>query len=227
MDYRRVDVPDSLQRFSVKVAESRLEAEDIRSFRLIDPAGGLLPEFTAGAHVNVFMPSGRSRQYSIASDPTERRSYIIAVQREAKGRGGSVEMHDIASTGSHIEISKPINNFSISNAATRHLLIAGGIGITPILAMVKTLERRGKPWKLYYCARTPAKSAFCDALAGDTCLLLWSSRTNGGGSCGWRILAGGTAALRVLRCAPSRVGCRGGDEQYGLRDRDRQLGASP
>lgn len=135
---------------SVQVARVTQEAVDIRSDELVDPAGAQLPAFSAGAHLNVVLPSGQVRHYSLANDPAERHRYLIAVLREAGGRGDSQEMHDRVRIGDRLEISAPINNFPLSSEARRHLFIAGGIGITPILSMMRQAAREGADWTLHF-----------------------------------------------------------------------------
>jgi vanillate monooxygenase ferredoxin subunit len=144
----------------VRVAKIVDEAERIRSFELIPDAGGELPAFTVGAHVMVQLPGSLLRQYSLVSDPEDRARYVIAVLREEHGRGGSRWMHDHLRQGDRLTISPPINRFQLAERGTRHLLIAGGIGITPLLAMARRLNRLAADYTLIYCARTPASAAF-------------------------------------------------------------------
>lgn len=145
---------------TVRVNRVTDEADDIKSFEFVDTAGGDLPSFTAGAHLDVFPPDGPARQYSLCNDPTERHRYVVSVLREPESRGGSVAMHDGVKEGMTISISAPRNNFPLSDTARRHLLIAGGIGITPILAMVRHLQATGADYTLQYCTRAPEKTAF-------------------------------------------------------------------
>lgn len=149
-----------VERLRVKVAHVTDEADDIKSFEFVAADGAGLPPFTAGAHVDVFLPSGLIRQYSLANDPRERDRYVVAVLREVAGRGGSAEMHSVVVPGTALTITEPQNTFPLSPEADHHVLIAGGIGITPILAMVRDLEARGADYTLHYCTRTPAKTAF-------------------------------------------------------------------
>jgi len=153
------------QTLSVRVNRVIDEAEDIKSFEFVDAAGGELPAFSAGAHLDVFPPDGPARQYSLCNDPTERQRYVVSVLREPESRGGSVAMHDGVREGMTISISAPRNNFPLSTEARRHLLIAGGIGITPMLAMVRHLQAAGADYKLYYCTRSAAKTAFRELLS--------------------------------------------------------------
>lgn len=137
-------------------------AEGIRSFTL-SPLSGALPPFTAGAHVDVHLPNGLVRQYSLLGDPAAVGNYSIAVLHEPASRGGSRAMHGLA-VGEPLRISAPRNLFPLDEAAGRTLLLAGGIGITPILAMAWRLHALGHDFALHYCVRTPARAAFCDLL---------------------------------------------------------------
>ncbi len=148
----------------VRIRGIREVATDVNSYELVPADGRPLPAFTAGAHVDVQVPNGMVRQYSLHGDPEDRSVYRIAVKREASGRGGSVSLHNGAEVGSALGIVGPRNHFPLDPGAQRHLFIAGGIGITPIYAMAQTLSAQGKPWTLHYCARTPDHAAFHDEL---------------------------------------------------------------
>ena len=139
-------------------------AEAINGYELVDPRGRDLPRFAAGAHVDLRF-GGLVRQYSLCNDPAERRRYCIAVLRENESRGGSRHLHDNARVGDLLEVSMPRNNFPLGAAAERHLLIAGGIGIAPIITMVVELRRRQADFQLHYCARSGARTAFREDLA--------------------------------------------------------------
>lgn len=158
--------PDRLR---VRVDSIREEAEGIRSYVLVDPQGRPLPAFSAGAHIDLFLGSGLIRQYSLVGDAAATTlSYQVAVLREDEGRGGSRQLHDTVKAGDVIEISAPRNSFPVHDEAKRHVFIAGGIGITPILSMVRTLDRQGATWRLHYCVRSLRKAAFLDLLAGGS-----------------------------------------------------------
>lgn len=140
------------------------ETEDILSFELVDPQDRDLPEFAAGAHLDVHIAEGLVRQYSLSSDPTDRRRYQIAVLREVAGRGGSKAIHEKAHPDGTLTVSAPRNHFPLIDGAKRHLLLAGGIGVTPMMAMIATLEARGADWRMHYCTRSREKTAFRDRL---------------------------------------------------------------
>lgn len=143
------------------------EATDIQTFEFVDPFGRELPRFTPGAHVDVHLPNGLVRQYSICSDAQEQSSYVVAVLRAATGRGGSMSMHDDVHEGDTLSISIPRNHFPLREDAKRHVLIAGGIGITPMLAMARHLARSGADFTLHYCARSASHAAFHQLLCGE------------------------------------------------------------
>lgn len=124
--------------------------------------GSKLPEWEPGAHIEVNLPSGLTRQYSLCGDP-EDNHYTIAVLREDDSRGGSVEIHDRIHVGIEISIRGPKNHFKL-NPGQFTVFIAGGIGITPLLPMMRELTRHGKPWALHYGGKSLAALAYLDAL---------------------------------------------------------------
>jgi ferredoxin-NADP reductase len=145
------------------VAQTRQEAEGVLSLRLVHPAGEDLPSWEPGAHLDVLLPSGLLRQYSLCGDPNDLAAYRIAVLREPNGRGGSAEIHDTPLVGRELQVRGPRNHFPMVSAP-RYLFIAGGIGITPILAMARKVANDGPPWRLAYGGRTRASMAFVDEL---------------------------------------------------------------
>jgi phthalate 4,5-dioxygenase reductase subunit len=141
-------------------------ADDIHLFELRDPYAAPLPEFTPGAHISVRVPNGLSRKYSLCNDPAERDRYVFAVKREAGGSGGSISLIDRSKVGDEISISSPRNDFALVKSATGYLFIAGGIGITPIMSMVRHLHFAGSDrFKLYYCTRSASATAFREDLS--------------------------------------------------------------
>ena len=150
----------------LRVLSTARIATDIHQFELARADGGDLPEFTPGAHLRVRVPSGQIRCYSLTNDPAERHRYVIAVKREAAGRGGSASLVDGVAAGGQLPVSAPRNAFALTGKPASYLFIAGGIGITPILSMMRHLEAAGgKPFKLYYLTRSPEMTAFRDELA--------------------------------------------------------------
>lgn len=124
----------------------------------------MLPEWEPGAHIDLFLPSGQVRQYSLCGDPMDRKRYHIAVLRQVSGRGGSVEVHDVLRIGQIVELGGPRNNFRLL-PASRYLFVAGGIGITPILPMVWQAAAQERFWKLVYGGRTARSMPFVDTLS--------------------------------------------------------------
>ena len=147
----------------VKVASKHNEADGICSYELVPTGGCALPAFEAGAHVDVHLPGNLVRQYSLCNPPIETHRYQIGVLRDAGSRGGSEAMHDRIDVGTVLTISAPKNHFPLVEAK-RTLLLAGGIGVTPILAMAETLASKGAAFEMHYCARSPDKAAFKERL---------------------------------------------------------------
>lgn len=140
-------------------------AHDILCFELQPAAGGELPAFTAGAHIDVHMGAGRVRAYSLCNAQGERHRYVIAVARSADGRGGSAYMHDEVRVGALLQVSPPRNHFRLVEDAPHTVLIAGGIGITPLWSMAQRLEALGRSWELVHCARTRGHAAYLPELS--------------------------------------------------------------
>lgn len=141
-----------------------LAADDVLLLDLVDPEGGLLPAWTPGAHVDLGLPD-TVRQYSLCGDPDDRDRYQVAVLREALSRGGSSYVHEELRPGDVVEVGGPRNHFALEPAED-YLFIAGGIGITPILAMVREARAAGATWRLVYGGRTRSTMSFLDELDG-------------------------------------------------------------
>ncbi|WP_227981408.1 PDR/VanB family oxidoreductase [Nocardia spumae] len=168
--YRKVFTTPSLSRsnpvrhigfdLDAVVESVRPEAADVVSVHLARPDGGLLPSWRPGSHLDVFLPSGRQRQYSLCGDPDDRRRYRIAVRRLAGGDGGSVEVHTLR-RGDVLRIRGPRNAFAFVENAPSYLFVAAGIGITPILPMARAAGTRGR---LVYLGRSRDSMPFLDEL---------------------------------------------------------------
>lgn len=143
----------------VRVAQRVTEAEDICSYELVRVDGAPLPPFEAGAHIDVHVAPGLVRQYSLCNAPHETHRYLIGVLRDPASRGGSQGMHETIQAGATLQISAPKNHFPLV-AAERSLLLAGGIGVTPLLAMAEALAAQGAAFELHYCTRSPERTAF-------------------------------------------------------------------
>jgi len=149
---------------TVRVARKTVEAEDICSFELVSVDGKPLPAFAAGSHIDVQLPGGITRQYSLCNDPVESHRYLIGVLRDAASRGGSRAMHEHVDVGDTLVISAPKNHFALAHEARRSVLLAGGIGITPILCMAERLAISGADFEMHYCTRSRARTAFHDRI---------------------------------------------------------------
>jgi ferredoxin-NADP reductase len=158
---RRVDAP----KLKVRVKTANLEAEDVKAFELVSANGATLPRFTPGAHINVQIEEGLVRQYSLCNDPAEKGRYVIAVKRVPDSRGGSQAMHDRVNEGDTLAISAPRNHFPLHPAAKHYLLIAGGIGVTPLLCMARHLQATGASFALQYFTRSIEHTAFHELLS--------------------------------------------------------------
>jgi len=148
---------------TVTVVRKSAEAEDIASFELARADGGPLPAFSAGSHIDVQVPGGITRQYSLCNDASASQHYRIAVLRDAGSRGGSAGMHDAVHVGDTLQISEPRNHFPLVPAA-RTLLLAGGIGVTPLLCMAQRLAAIDAEFTMHYATRSVARTAFRDEI---------------------------------------------------------------
>jgi ferredoxin-NADP reductase len=146
----------------------RLEAEGICSFELADLTGRELPPFEAGAHIDVYLQNGLVRSYSLAGDPQIRDRYVLGVLREPRSTGGSAALHEQVRVGEMLSLGQVRNAFGLHSpqdeAKPHTILLAGGIGITPLKAMVHTLAARGESFELHYCAKSAKHAAFLSEL---------------------------------------------------------------
>src|SRR5665213_2033358 len=157
--------PNQPPAMALRVARNEKIADGIHLFELRDAAGQPLPAFTAGAHIAIQVPNGLLRKYSLCNDPAERDRYQVAVKRETNGRGGSSTLIDNVKTGATLMVAAPINDFELPQRAQDFLFIAGGIGITPIMAMIRQVRAEGKRFRLFYCSRSAETTAFLDELS--------------------------------------------------------------
>jgi ferredoxin-NADP reductase len=158
----------------LRVSQMTWESEGVVSIRLtrID-SDEPLPAWEPGAHIDIYVPDGTTRQYSLCGDPADRSSWQIAVLREVASRGGSAFIHDQLRVGDRLLVTRPKNHFQLE-AAPYHALVAGGIGITPIMVFAERLQRDGRPFHLTYGGRSAASMAFRGRLSslGDRLRLL-------------------------------------------------------
>lgn len=156
----------TVENLAVQVVRKTVEAEGIAGFELARLDGAPLPPFSAGSHIDVQVPGGLVRQYSLCNDSLEQHRYRIAVLRDPASRGGSAAMHDAVQEGDVLHISEPRNHFPLRHAA-RSLLFAGGIGVTPLLCMAQRLASIGADFTLHYCTRSPERTAFRAEIAAS------------------------------------------------------------
>lgn len=175
----------------VEVTGARLAAPRVLHLTLRPTKRAAFPPFRGGAHTILVLPDGKRRLYSLLSDPARPEAWDIAVLREEPGNGGSAWLHEQAREGTRLAASWPQQGFALDTDATRHVLVAGGIGITPFLSMLPELERAGTPFDLHYCARSEAEAAFLPELRGRLGSRLRS----------WIAAAGERMELRALLAA--------------------------
>ena len=149
------------------VVDKHEEAVDIVVLELAARDGGSLPPFGAGSHVDVEIKPGLIRQYSLCNAPDAWQQYTLGVLREPASRGGSAAIHQEVMVGTHLRISEPRNHFSIA-AGDRHILFAGGIGVTPLLCMAERLSKSHQTFELHYCARSLERAAFRSRIASSS-----------------------------------------------------------
>lgn len=143
------------------------ETPDIKSFELVRADGSELPAWSAGAHIDVRIDDKTVRQYSLCGTPGTRDAYLIAVKNAPDSRGGSRTMHQRVSIGDTLDVSGPRNHFALIDGARHYLLLAAGIGITPLLAMAQELQARGASYELHYFTRSFAGTAFRELLSSE------------------------------------------------------------
>ena len=149
--------------FDLLVHQATWAAEGVIVLHLVDPDGRRLAPWEPGAHLDLVLPSGLLRQYSLCGDLNDHRTYRIGVLLEANSRGGSREIHETAMVGKRVAARGPRNHFPLVDAS-EYLFLAGGIGVTPIIPMVQEAERRGTPWHLVYGGRSRRTMAFVDEI---------------------------------------------------------------
>ena len=149
---------------SLLVNAKAVEAERITSFELVDPEGKPLTPFSAGSHIDVEIKQGLVRQYSLCNDPRDSSRYLIAVLLEPNSRGGSRALIESLDVGQMLRVSEPRNLFSLNKSAKRFLLLAAGIGVTPIICMADQLAGGAVPFNMHYYARSQSTAAFLNRI---------------------------------------------------------------
>jgi ferredoxin-NADP reductase len=187
------------------ITKRQLVAPDVVALTLADPDGGLLPSWTPGGHIDVQLPSGRRRQYSLCGPPGRRTDYRIAVRRIADGGGGSIEMHDAFEVGDTCVFEGPRNAFYLGTAERDVLFVLGGIGVTPILPMMQAAVQRGIDWRAIYAGRSREYMPFLDevmSLAPER-VTVWADDEHGRFAGVDDLLAGAGPTTAVYVCGPT------------------------
>lgn len=189
----------------LRVAEAVATTPEVLRLTLVHPLRPELPPWEAGAHVDLRLPDGRTRQYSLCGDPADRGRYVLAIKREDTGRGGSRWMHANLAPGAVAHVSHPRNNFGLAAQARAHVLVGGGIGVTPLAAMARHLAAAGADFTLHLCARSAERApllAELRALCGDR-LRCWFS--SGGERFDPAALGAVADGVHVYACGPQRL----------------------
>ncbi|MGH9697567.1 MAG: ferredoxin reductase, partial [Bryobacteraceae bacterium] len=147
---------------NLRIKAAVWEAPNIISYDLRPTDGKDLPEFTAGAHIDIKLPGDMMRSYSLTNSQSERHRYVIAVQKDRESRGGSKWIIHNFRPGEILSVNEPRNNFKLDETAEKSVFIAGGIGITPMLSMIDRLNTLGKKWELIFCSRTRNSAPFLE-----------------------------------------------------------------
>jgi ferredoxin-NADP reductase len=190
---------------SAVVTKRELVAPDVVALTLADPDGGLLPSWTPGAHIDVALPSGRRRQYSLCGPPGRRTDYRIAVRRIADGGGGSIEMHEAFDAGDTLVFEGPRNAFYLGASEYDALFVIGGIGVTPMLPMIKVAQQRGTDWRAIYVGRSREYMPFLDevvSVAPDR-VTVWADDEHGAVATVDDLLAAAQPTTAVYVCGPT------------------------
>ncbi len=179
------------------------EADGILSYCLQPLAGECFPAFTAGSHVKIDLGEGLARSYSLLNSPDESNRYEIAVQLDPASRGGSRRIHDTFRPGQVIDIACPENFFALREDAAHSVLIAGGIGITPLLSMIARLDALGRSWELHYAARTRRRAAFLERLEHRPSVKFYGTDETEGGELDLaRVMRAASAGAHFYCCGP-------------------------
>jgi ferredoxin-NADP reductase len=189
------------------VTKREFVAPDVVALTLSDPEGGLLPSWTPGGHIDVALPSGRRRQYSLCGQPGRRTDYRIAVRRIAGGGGGSIEMHDAFDVGDTLLFEGPRNGFYLGTSEHDVLFVIGGIGVTPILPMIRVAQQRGINWRAIYAGRSREYMPLLDevvSVAPDR-VTVWADDEHGRFVTVDDLLARAGPTTAVYVCGPSPV----------------------
>lgn len=186
----------------LRVEAKTMLADDVVALDLARPDGSRLPDWAPGAHIDIELPGGRRRQYSLCGDRWNAHRYRVAVKREPDGRGGSAYIHDELAPGDTVGFGGPRNNFRLAPAA-EYLFVAGGIGVTPLLPMLAQAEMLGAPWRLLYLVRDADAAIDLGEWAGHPNITVHDARAVG--RCDLESWRPADARVRVWACGPERL----------------------
>lgn len=203
-------MPEAIHLHPLLVTRKEVIARDVYLFELRHPAGAKLPAFDAGSHIALHVPSGAMRQYSLCNDPAESDRYLIAVKCEAQGRGGSLSLTEQVKVGDTISAAMPSNMFQLDSKARNFILVAGGIGITPMMAIMRSLQAEGlRGFKLYYFARDEGGTAFLDEVSkapfAKHSKIIHSQGSTAKAFDLWTVLERPVSGTHVYCCGPKRL----------------------
>ncbi|HEY1392298.1 MAG TPA: PDR/VanB family oxidoreductase, partial [Methylibium sp.] len=190
---------------TVRVEAKEPAAQGVCALTLVAADGGALPAFTAGAHLDVHLPGGLVRQYSISNDPAETHRYVLGVLLDTQSRGGSRAVHEQLAPGQTLQVSAPKNHFPLAVHTRRSLLIAGGIGITPILAMARQLASEDADFEFHYAASCAERMAFRAEIEASAWAEVAHFHVGHDRLDVERLLAAQDAGVHVYVCGPKRL----------------------
>jgi len=196
--------PSRTRTVTLAVTGKELVAHGVATLTLARPDGGRLPDWTPGSHIDLVLPNGLTRQYSLCGDRWDAHSYRVGVLLESESRGGSSHVHEQLQPGHLVGVGGPRNNFPLV-PAERYLFVAGGIGITPLLPMVQQADLLGADWRLLYLGRSRTSMAFLDELApyGDRVVVHPKDELGPLELAGF--LGEPAAGTRIYCCGPARL----------------------
>jgi len=191
------------QSLTMRVQAMRYEARGVVSIELQDPSGAQLPEFGPGAHIDLHLANGLVRSYSLCGAPEVRDRYTVGVLLDRNSRGGSRFVHEQLRVGTTLTVAAPRNHFVLDEGAAHTVLVAGGIGVTPIVCMARRLAERGRSFTMLYCARSRAEAAFVEQLSayGDAVRFHFDDEAGAPPDLN-ALLAGQDAATHFYCCGP-------------------------
>lgn len=185
-----------------RLAAIRYAAEGIHLYEFAPVDGAAFPPFSAGAHVDLHLPNGLVRQYSLCNAQDETHRYVVGIKRDPASRGGSRFVHDQLRVGTVLQLGAPRNHFALHEEAAHTVLIAGGIGVTPIACMARRLRALGASFEVHYSVRKRDEAAFLDVLAGANLHLHVDAEHGNAPMALGQIVAGAPQEAHLYCCGP-------------------------